>query len=96
MNIGRESGENRKNVMPEPKKSKIPQVAVKEPEANLGGSVSPDDDAYSGKYINLLDDEPYALAITDEDEYGNTHHAKNSAHYWRGTATKFREQFEKA
>lgn len=40
------------------------------------------------------DAEPYALKIVADDQYGQTHHARNQDHSWSGTVEQFEAQFK--
>lgn len=75
----------------------LPVVELKEPEANVISDVNPLDSDYNkGIWIHEETQEPYALAITEPNNYGRTHHLKNTAHSWSGTLEQFKLAFVKA
>lgn len=53
-----------------------------------------DKDFNKGVYTQISSGEEFALAVVDNDPLGRTHKAKNSLHYWEGTAAEFRQQFD--
>jgi hypothetical protein len=56
----------------------------------------PPDSAFTkGTYKCLKDGKKYALAVHEEDGYGNTHSLKNSSSLWQGDKQSFKENFEK-
>jgi len=72
----------------------IPQVEAKEPSVPVGESTA--DLKYSGVWTNNEDGEPYGLCVVQDAPDGRTHFAKNSVHFWNGSATDFKLKFDKA
>jgi hypothetical protein len=76
--------------------SNIPQVAGGA-NANIPSVLNPSqpkDSEFKGNYKKTDSGEPYALAVVSDDALGRTHKAKNSLHYWEGTAQEFKNQFD--
>lgn len=55
----------------------------------------PKNSEYKGRYVNKNDGETYALAVVLDDPYDNTHKLKNTAHFWEGTESAFKANFDK-
>lgn len=50
---------------------------------------------YKGTYRKKDDGLVYALAVTQDDVRGRTHHARNTQWQWNGTKAEFEAQFVK-
>lgn len=58
-----------------------------------------DDEYTDGIFIHTLEcasrGEEFALCVTEPNEYHCTHFLKNTVHFWSGTKSQFKEQFDK-
>ena len=67
-------------------------------DGNLAREVPSDLADFSGEYVYRPTGEAFALKVVPDSEVRahRTHHAKNALKFWDGTATQFRELFDKA
>ena len=78
--------------------SPIPVVIPRTPETIINPSQPLDECYLDGIFIcnsGGAKGEEFALCIAAEDGYGKTHFCKNSVHFWSGTETEFKLQFDK-
>lgn len=54
-----------------------------------------DEDFTHGLWRNVDDGMPYALCVHEPDNYFRTHSLRNSAYFWQGTESEFRQKFSK-
>ena len=85
---------------PLPAKSVSPIPYVKPPDhVDFLNPAQPLDEEYTdGIYIKNDGDakgEEFALCVAEPDGYHCTHFLKNTVHFWSGTKSQFKEQFDK-
>lgn len=81
-----------KAPLPKIAKSNLPHVDP--PEIPSVPGDAPKDEEYTDG-LATKDGEDYAVAIVEDAPNGRTHFAKNTLHFWNGTAEEFKAQFEK-